>query len=86
MNNNGDNLKSEIIIYGTEYCKYCHIAKDYLKDKGFNYKYIDVGQDKAQAEIMINKTGQRSIPVIEIGDQILVGFDPDKINKLLNIN
>ncbi len=86
MNNNSNISKNRIIVYGTEYCKYCHIAKDYLKDKGFDYTYIDVGQDKDQADIMINKTGQRSIPVIEIGDQFMIGFDPDKIDKLLNIN
>ena len=34
---------------------------------------------------MIEKSGQRGVPVIEVDDEILVGFDKDKLKELLGL-
>jgi glutaredoxin 3 len=34
---------------------------------------------------MINKSGQRGVPVIDINGNIIVGFDQDNIDKYLEI-
>jgi len=77
--------KNKIVIYSTETCTYCHHLKDYLKEKGFTYEEIDVGRDAEQAQIMIQKSGQRGVPVSDIDGQIVIGFDQDKVDELLNI-
>lgn len=34
---------------------------------------------------MIAKSGQMGVPVIDIGDQLVIGFDKEKLSELLNI-
>ena len=74
-----------ITIYSTPQCPYCHMAKDYLKEKGFKYDDINVLEDSAAAADMIEKSGQRGVPVIDIDGKIIIGFDKDAINESLGI-
>ena len=76
---------NKIIIYSTENCKFCHMLKDYLTEKGFTYENVDVGKDAAQADIAREKSGQLGVPVTDINGSIIVGYDTEEIDKLLNI-
>jgi len=58
---------------------------EFLKEKGIKFEEIDVSKDKKAKEELIKKSGKMEVPVIEIDDQIVVGFDKEKIVKLLNI-
>lgn len=72
-------------IYSTPTCPWCKMAKAYLKEKGIEFENFDVSaDDKAQKE-MIDKSGQMGVPVLDIDGNIVVGFDKEKINELLNI-
>ncbi|MBI4433465.1 glutaredoxin family protein [Candidatus Uhrbacteria bacterium] len=75
----------KIIVYSTPSCPYCKLAKEYLKSKNFTYEEIDVAADSEKAEEMIQKSGQMGVPVIEIGETIIVGFDKPRINAALGI-
>jgi len=76
---------SKIRIFSTPSCPYCITLKQFLKQHDFEFEDIDVSKDEKTLEEMIQKSGQMGVPVIEIGDQIIVGFDKPKIVKLLNI-
>lgn len=73
----------KIILFGTENCPWCVKAKDYLKEKGVQFEYIDVSQDQDAAQEMIKKSKQMSVPVLEINGTIIVGFDKEKIDEAL---
>jgi len=74
----------KILIYGAEWCAFCHMAMRYLDDIGVKgYKYIDVDKDPAYGLEAINKSGQRGIPVIDIAGDIIVGFDRPRIDASL---
>jgi glutaredoxin 3 len=73
----------QIIIYGAEWCGFCHMAMRYLDDKKISYKYIDVDKDPKAGAEAVEKSGQRGIPVIDMNGQILVGFDRPQIDKNL---
>lgn len=70
-------------VYTTPTCPYCTMAKKYLESKNVNYESVDVSVDRNAASEMVNKSGQRGVPVIEIDGNIVVGFDKDKIDSLL---
>jgi len=76
---------AKVKVYTTPTCVYCVTVKSFLKEKEIEFEEIDVSQDQEKAQEMINKTGQMGVPVIEIDDEIVVGFDRDKIIKLLNL-
>ena len=74
-----------INIYSTPSCPYCHMAKDYLKSKNIEFNDFNVAEDQERAQEMMEKSGQMGVPVIEIDDHILVGFDKPEIDRLLNL-
>jgi len=71
-----------IIIYSTELCPYCGMAKKYMNNKGLEYIDKNVGNDKEALDEMVEKSGQTSVPVIDINGSIIVGFDREMIDKL----
>jgi glutaredoxin-like YruB-family protein len=72
-------------IFTTPMCPYCHTLKEFLKEKGIEFEEIDVSKNKKAREEMVKKSGQMGVPVVEIDGQIVVGFDKEKICKLLGI-
>jgi len=74
-----------IKVYSTQTCPYCHIAKDFLKENKIKFEDIDVSENEEKANEMIEKSGQMGVPVIDIDGEIIIGFDKEKIKKLLKI-
>lgn len=74
----------KIIIYSTPTCHYCTMAKNYFTKMGVVYEDKNVGVDRASAQEMIAKSGQMGVPVVDIGGQIIVGFQPALFEKLIN--
>lgn len=77
--------KKEIIIYSTPTCHFCQQAKEYFGEKGIEYTNFDVSTDLEKRQEMIEMTGQMGVPVIKIGEDVLIGFDKEKIMQLLDI-
>ncbi len=61
------------------------MVKDYLKSKNIEFNDYNVAEDQEKAQEMVQKSGQMSVPVIEIENNILVGFDKPEIDRLLNL-
>ena len=73
-------------VYSTPTCPYCIQAKKYLDEHNISYENTDVSSNSEAAKEMINKSGQRGVPVLDINGEIVLGFDKEKIDRLLNIN
>ena len=74
-----------IVLFTTPSCPWCRAVKTYLRQKGFRFREVDVSKDPDAARDMIRRTGQRGVPVLLIGNRPIVGFDREKIDKLLGI-
>jgi glutaredoxin-like YruB-family protein len=72
-------------VYSTPSCPYCFTLKEFLKEHNIEFEDIDVSKNGKALEEMIKKSGQMGVPVVEIDGQIVVGFDKEKICKILNI-
>ncbi len=72
-----------IKIYSTPTCPWCVLAKKYFNDKKIAFDDFNVAQDQEKAEEMVELSGQMGVPVIVIGDEVIVGFDKDKIERAL---
>jgi glutaredoxin 3 len=77
--------QAKVKIYSTKTCVYCNMTKDFFNKNNIKYEEIDVGADRKAAAEMIKKSGQMGVPVIEIGNQIIVGYNKEAIIKLLKI-
>ena len=70
-------------IYTTPACPWCKKTKEWMKEKKIKYTEYNVVDNKKARERMIEKSGQMGVPVLEIGSQIIVGYDPNAIEKAL---
>jgi glutaredoxin len=61
------------------------MAKDFFKEKNIAYTEFNVAGDAERRKEMIEKSGQMGVPVIFIGDELIVGFDKPKIVKALGL-
>jgi len=59
------------------------MAKDFFDKNGLQYEEVDVSQDEKQLEEMVKKSHQMGVPVIEINNNIFVGFNRADIEKAL---
>ena len=74
-----------VVIYSTPTCHFCHAAKEFFKANNVAYSEHDVASDVEKRREMMDKSGQMGVPVIIIGDELIIGFDKPKISQLLGI-
>jgi len=76
-------MVKEVTIYSTPVCHYCQAAKEFFKENNVAYTEHDVASDVDKRQEMIEMTGQMGVPVIRIGDDVVIGFDQNKVEELL---
>ena len=77
-------LPMELKLYSREWCSWCIDAKDYLTEKGYRFREIDVGEDREAYEDMKKLSAQTYVPTFVAGDKVLANFDTDQLEKFLN--
>lgn len=76
----------KVTIYTTQNCTYCNQSKKLFNDNSVEYSEVNVIGNPEAVNFIRETTGQMGVPVIVIDDQILVGYDEQKLKELLNIN
>ena len=76
---------TKVEIFSTPVCHFCSAAKEFFTENNVEYTEHDVASDAEQRQAMIDMTGQMGVPVIKIGDDIVIGFDEPKLKELLSI-
>lgn len=81
---------SKILIYSTNLCPYCTMAKKLLERRGLSYDEINIDSKSGLREEMMLKTKRRTVPQIYIGDYHVGGFNElyaldqnEKLDELL---
>jgi len=78
-------MNKSVKIFTTPTCAYCKMAKEFFKQNNIQYEELDVTQNAQARDEMINKSGQMGVPVIFVGDDIVVGFDRPRLSELLGV-
>lgn len=79
-------MEHNIKLYGTKTCTFCRVAKEYFEEKGFSYKYIDIGEDTKARDEVTKAAGVSSVPIIEIDGEYIIGWKRSKVERALGIN
>ena len=79
-----DNQK-EVVIYSTPSCHFCVMAKEFFNANDIKYTDYDVQADPEKGKEMVEKSGQMGVPVIFIGDEMVVGFNEPAIKEMLGM-
>jgi glutaredoxin 3 len=78
-------MDKTVTIYSTPACHFCHAAKEFFAENNITYTEHDVAGDATKRQEMVEMTNQMGVPVIRIDDDVIIGFDEDKIKELLEI-
>jgi len=82
----GEKAKAkQVTVYSTPSCSWCTTLKTYLDQHQVRYREVNVASDTAAAEAMVRRSGQQGVPQTDINGQMIVGFDKNRINQLLDI-
>lgn len=75
----------DVTIYSTPTCHFCHMTKDFLTAHNVPYTDYNVATDLEKRKEMVDKSGQMGVPVIVIGDELMVGYNEDKLKEALGL-
>ena len=78
-------MAKQVTIYSTPTCHFCHMAKEFFDENKVKYTDHDVSVDGNARNEMIEKSGQMGVPVIYIDDEMIVGFDEDRLREALGL-
>ncbi|MDP4010395.1 MAG: Uxx-star family glutaredoxin-like (seleno)protein [Candidatus Spechtbacteria bacterium] len=78
-------MEKQVTIYTTPTCHYCHMAKEFFQENNVEYIEHDVAKDMKAREEMVQMSGQMGVPVIQVGDEIIVGFNKEALQEMLGI-
>lgn len=74
-----------VTIYSTPTCHFCGMTKEFFKENHVEYTEHDVASDIEKRKEMIEKSGQMGVPVITIGENVIVGYDEEELRRLLSL-
>jgi len=55
----------------------------FLSERGIDFEERDVTSDPSAARDLVEKYKSHSTPTLLIGDEVMIGFDPDRLDQLL---
>lgn len=61
------------------------MTKDFLTEKGISYTEFDVAHDLEKRQEMIQRSGQMGVPVILVDEEVIVGFDKERLVSSLGL-
>jgi glutaredoxin-like YruB-family protein len=72
-----------VIVYSQPGCPPCDWVKAYLTERGVPFTVKDVSKDFSAQRELVGKYNSRSTPTVVVDDQVMIGFDPDKLEAML---
>lgn len=76
-----------VTIYGTSWCGYCKVARQYLRTRGVAFQDLDIEKDPeaAKALLMLRRKHHlgSGVPVLDLGGRVVQGFDRGAIDAIL---
>lgn len=78
-------MAKKVTVYSSDYCPFCDMAKNFLKENKVAYEERNVQVNPDHLQEMVKKTGQRGVPVLDIDGKIIIGFNVPKIKEALGL-
>jgi glutaredoxin 3 len=75
---------AQVTIYTTPTCGYCKLAKAFFQEHNIEFAEKDVTVDE-EARNFLMQSNQQGVPVITVDNEMVVGFDKERLSQLLNI-
>jgi len=73
----------KVVIYNSDTCSFCREAEAYMNEKGIEYQSKNIKNPEFRKELMA--MGYRSVPVIQIDGENILGFDAKVMEDKLKV-
>jgi glutaredoxin-like protein NrdH len=78
----------KVKAYTLSTCVHCRMTKQFLNDNNVDFEYVDVdlltGDKRTEVlREVFRLSGGYSFPVVVVGDAVIVGFNREKLQKVL---
>lgn len=77
--------EKQVKVFSTPTCPWCKRAKEFLTSNGVRYTELNVAEDRAAREEMINSTHQMAVPTIMIDTDYIIGYNEKVLREKLGI-
>jgi glutaredoxin 3 len=77
--------EKQVKVYSTPTCPWCKKAKQFLEGNHIRYQDLNVADDKAARDEMINLTHQMAVPTIAIDGEFVIGYNEKVLKDKLGI-
>ena len=77
-----------ITIYSTTWCPDCRRAKSFLKERGIEFREVDIEKDPSGEEIVTKANdGKQTVPTFDVGGRFfsISPFDAEQLAEELKI-
>jgi glutaredoxin len=75
--------QSKVVVYTQLDCPPCGWVKNFLAERGVEYEERSIDSGFAVVREMTQKYNSQSTPTVVIGDEVLIGYDPERLSQLL---
>ena len=80
----------KVKAYTLSTCPHCRMTKEFLTDNNVEFEYVDVdlltGEKRTEVLREVYRlTGCYSFPVIIVGDAVIVGFNRERLQQVLEL-
>ena len=75
--------QAKVIVFTQQDCPPCNWVKSYLTQRGVEFEERNIDSGMAVARELTHTYKSQSTPTVVIGDQVLIGYDPDRLSQLL---
>jgi glutaredoxin-like YruB-family protein len=73
-----------VVLFSQAGCAPCEWVKAYLEIRGISFEERDVRSDPNAGRELVEKYQSHSTPTIVVEEQVMIGFDPERLEKLLS--
>jgi glutaredoxin-like YruB-family protein len=76
-------MKPRVILFTQPDCPPCHIVKLFLTERGVAFEERDISQNATARRELTETYNSHSTPTLVIGDEVMVGFNPERLDEIL---
>jgi glutaredoxin len=76
-------LQSKVIVFTQQDCPPCAWVKNFLTQRGVQFEERSIDTGFSVVRELTKKYKSRSTPTVVIGDEVLIGYHPERLAQLL---
>ena len=76
-------LPSKVIVFTQQDCPPCAWVKNFLAQRGVQFEERSIEAGLSVVRELTQKYKSQSTPTVVIGDEVLVGYNPERLAQLL---